>query len=169
MAEYVVATGARMYAVSVRPEGEQFRVAIDGDEAAVVLEHWLGSTHYRLSTGGTVARVGLRRHGDAWLVSIDEEQYRLQVATRLPIPRRSLRGAPAGVRDVTAPMPGLIVAVEVAPGDVVDAGRTLVIIEAMKMQSEIRAPAGGRITALRVRPGEEVMGGAVLVTLEATR
>jgi biotin carboxyl carrier protein len=55
--------------------------------------------------------------------------------------------------------------VEIAEGDVVEPGRSLVVMEAMKMQSELRAPLGGRVTAVHVKPGQDVMGGTVLVTV----
>jgi biotin carboxyl carrier protein len=67
--------------------------------------------------------------------------------------------------EVTAPIPGLVVSVEVAEGDVVEQGRPVVIMEAMKMQSEMRTPMGGIVTAVHVKPGQEVMGGTVLVTV----
>jgi biotin carboxyl carrier protein len=69
---------------------------------------------------------------------------------------------------VVAPIPGLVVSVEVAPGQEVPAGAVLLILEAMKMHSEIRAPAAGRVAAVRVRAGQEVAGGAVLAVLEPT-
>ncbi len=57
---------------------------------------------------------------------------------------------------VRAPMPGRVLAVEVAEGDEVEAGRGLFIVEAMKMENEIRAPRAGRVANLAVREGEPV-------------
>jgi biotin carboxyl carrier protein len=57
---------------------------------------------------------------------------------------------------VRAPMPGRVLAVEVAEGDDVEAGRGLFIVEAMKMENEIRAPRAGRVANLAVREGEPV-------------
>jgi biotin carboxyl carrier protein len=71
----------------------------------------------------------------------------------------------AGPADVRATLPGLVVRVAVAPGDVVTAGDPLVTVEAMKMQNEIRAPRAGRVQAIAVEPGQTITGGALLVRI----
>jgi biotin carboxyl carrier protein len=63
-------------------------------------------------------------------------------------------------------MPGLIVAVQVGPGSHVEQGAVVVIMEAMKMQMEIRAPRPGHISVISVKPGEEVAKGQILATLK---
>jgi biotin carboxyl carrier protein len=63
-------------------------------------------------------------------------------------------------------MPGLIVRVHVSVGDVVQAGQGLVVMEAMKMENEIRAPRAGRVKEAPVREGQAVETGALLVLLE---
>ena len=65
-----------------------------------------------------------------------------------------------------APMPGKVLAVEVAQGQSVDKGQLLLILEAMKMEHRITAPAAGVIKALAVTVGEQVANGALLVTFE---
>ena len=69
-------------------------------------------------------------------------------------------------KTVVAPMPGLVVRVEVAAGDTVRAGQGLVIVEAMKMENELKAPADGVVAELRVEAGQTVDKGAVLLVLE---
>jgi pyruvate carboxylase subunit B len=63
-------------------------------------------------------------------------------------------------------MPGLVVRVNVQPGDEVQAGQGLVVMEAMKMENELRAPAAGRVRAILAAPGTAVEKGAVLIELE---
>lgn len=166
MAEFAAAVAGREHAVTVERHGERLRVSVDGTTHEVTLEGVLGTTHFRLWRDGTAVPVVIRRQGEDVLVGIADEQHRIRIAQRVPIARRGGRGSAGGAREVTAPMPGLVVAIEVAPGQTVEAGRAIAIIEAMKMQSEIRAPVAGRVTAVRVRAGQEVMGGAVLVTIE---
>ncbi len=72
----------------------------------------------------------------------------------------------SGPVTVTASLPGLIVAVSIAPGDTVEAGQSLLTIEAMKMQNEVRAPRGGRVIEVSVAPGVAVATGAALLRLE---
>jgi pyruvate carboxylase subunit B len=63
-------------------------------------------------------------------------------------------------------MPGLVVRVEAKPGDKVTAGTGLVVLEAMKMENELKAAAPGVVKAVRVAPGEAVERGQVLVEFE---
>jgi 3-methylcrotonyl-CoA carboxylase alpha subunit len=67
---------------------------------------------------------------------------------------------------VTAPLPGRVVRVLVGPGEEVARGRTLALVEAMKMEQKITAPRDGRIAEVRVEPGEQVEEGAVLFVYE---
>jgi acetyl/propionyl-CoA carboxylase alpha subunit len=68
--------------------------------------------------------------------------------------------------DVTAPMPGTVIRVEVAPGDEVAARRALVVLEAMKMEIPVHSPFDGTVSAVHVSAGDRVAGGALLVELE---
>ena len=63
-------------------------------------------------------------------------------------------------------MPGKIVRVLVLPGETVAAGQGVIVIEAMKMQNELKARRAGRLTAVPVREGETVAAGAILATIE---
>ncbi|MBM3885848.1 MAG: acetyl-CoA carboxylase biotin carboxyl carrier protein subunit [Gemmatimonadetes bacterium] len=74
---------------------------------------------------------------------------------------------PSGPTPLVAPMPGLIVRVHVRPGDVVAAGQPLVVMEAMKMENELRATAAGVVRSVAVLPGAAVEKGTVLVALDA--
>lgn len=73
---------------------------------------------------------------------------------------------PTGPAPVLAPMPGLIVRVNVSPGDSVEAGQGVVVMEAMKMENELRAVAAGIVKSVLVTPGTAVEKGAILVALE---
>lgn len=85
-------------------------------------------------------------------------------------PRRwtpKARGAGEMEREnIVAPMPGRIVRVLVSTGDAVEAGQGIVVVEAMKMQNEMKARRSGRVAALPVREGETVAAGAILATIE---
>ena len=68
---------------------------------------------------------------------------------------------------VTAPMPGTVLRVDVAPGDTVDARQPLLVLEAMKMETPVTAPFDATVTAVHVSAGDRVAGGAALVELES--
>ena len=77
--------------------------------------------------------------------------------------------AAADLDALCAPMPATVSAILVKPGAVVDAGDTLVRLEAMKMELAIRAPSAGRVTTLDCRVGDLVQPGRPLVTLDPDR
>jgi biotin carboxyl carrier protein len=71
-----------------------------------------------------------------------------------------------GRASIAAAMPGKIVRVLVAVGDEVAAGQGIMVVEAMKMQNELKAPRDGRVTAIEVKENDSVNAGAVLATIE---
>ncbi|MEA3309557.1 MAG: biotin/lipoyl-containing protein [Chloroflexota bacterium] len=73
----------------------------------------------------------------------------------------------AGSGDVTAPLPGVLVAISVQVGDTVTVGQDLCVLEAMKMKNPIRATHTGKVTAIHVTVGQQVPYGAPLLTLES--
>jgi biotin carboxyl carrier protein len=77
-----------------------------------------------------------------------------------------MSGVAAGPAPLIAPMPGLVVRVNVTEGDEVAAGQGLVVMEAMKMENELRAPAAGRVSRVHATAGTAVEKGTVLVELE---
>jgi biotin carboxyl carrier protein len=101
------------------------------------------------------------------LVDIEGSTYRVEVEerTRHIIRTRGGAGTGGGGQTITAPLPGKITHVAVAPGDRVAAGDTVVVIEAMKMENEFKAAAAGTVSEVRVRPGQAVNPGDVLVVI----
>lgn len=67
---------------------------------------------------------------------------------------------------IVAPMPGQVVSVRVAPGDTVAAGEILAVVEAMKMQHQMRAPVAGQVDQIHVAPGDQLSAGAAVITLD---
>ena len=76
-------------------------------------------------------------------------------------------GGDTGPKPIRAPMPGLVVRVNVQEGDTVEAGQSVAIVEAMKMENDLKAEGPGRVAAVLVEAGEPVEKGAVLVEFEA--
>lgn len=87
------------------------------------------------------------------------------VAAAAPAAAPKPAAAAGAGKKVVAPLPGTITSVEVAVGQAVKAGDTVVVLEAMKMQNNIEAECNGNITSVLVNKGDAVMEGAVLVTI----
>lgn len=87
-------------------------------------------------------------------------------------PRQWKRGAGAagasGPAAIVAPMPGKVVRILVSEGDLVTAGQGIVVVEAMKMQNELKSPRDGKVSAIKATPNQSVSAGAILALIEAT-
>lgn len=131
------------------PVGDgHFSLLIEGRSVPVVVEAADGKT-LRLHLRGRQAEVRLKTEHDLLL-----ERFGLDA------------GDDAAAREVHAPMPGLVLAVHVTPGQAVGAGDPLLVLEAMKMENELRAPADGVVRAVHVTPGEAVGKNALLIEFE---
>jgi propionyl-CoA carboxylase alpha chain len=111
---------------------------------------------------GRRATARVTRDGDRLYVQAPGGTVAFEVAPRFVAPG----AAAATAGGLVAPMPGIVLDVRCAPGDVVDARQTLVVLEAMKMEHHVRAPADGVVADVRVTKGQHVENGAVLLVLE---
>lgn len=87
---------------------------------------------------------------------------------RIPELGRSGTGMTRRMARIKSPMPGVIVEVRVQPGAAVERGQVLLILEAMKMQNEIRAEGQGKVKTVKVTPGATVAAGALLIEFESS-
>ena len=82
-----------------------------------------------------------------------------------PAPAAPAAPVATGAEKVNSPMPGNIIDIKVAAGDTVTNGQTLLILEAMKMENEIKAPCDGTVAGVHVAKGDTVDSGALLISL----
>lgn len=162
----------------VRVGEEEIEVVIDGDsltvdgtQSAARIESTQSSPVHVVKIGRDVHRVVARRGAQRGQFSVWVGGHTLDVEALDERTRaiRKLTGASrvAGPAHLMAPMPGLIVRVNVAEGDVVKGGQGVVVMEAMKMENELRAPAAGVVKRVLVKPGMAVEKGAMLLEMEA--
>jgi biotin carboxyl carrier protein len=100
------------------------------------------------------------------VVVIDGYRFEMEVRDPRRWSRKDAARGSEGVQTVAAPMPGKVVRVLVAPGDPVAAGQGLVVVEAMKMQNEMKASRAGRILSVAVKEGATVAAGEILAMIE---
>jgi biotin carboxyl carrier protein len=111
-----------------------------------------------LTTEGTPPDVGVVASGHRSYVRVQSERMRSAEQAKSAT-------VSASDRIVKSPMPGRVVKVLIAEGDTVAAGQGLVVLEAMKMENEVRARGPGKVAQVHVKPGATVEGNAKLVTL----
>lgn len=165
---YVVRVGSRDYELTV--DGDS--VVLDGRVVAARLEDLPGSPMQLVTIDGAVHRMIARRvERGVFDLSMDGHRFTVEALDERARIIRELSGAAqkaAGPAHLNAPMPGLIVRINVRDGDPVGAGQGLVVMEAMKMENELRAAAAGTVKRVVVAPGSAVEKGALLIEMEAT-
>ena len=166
---YFVSIAGRTIEVELTPEGPR----VDGQLVRAELVAVPGTPVRHLLLDGRsfplVARPGEGKGG--WDILLDGHRFAADVVDERTRAIRAMtaRSAEAqGPRPVRAPMPGLVSRVQVAPGDAVLPGRGVVIIEAMKMENELKAEAPGVVSRILVAAGQAVEKGAVLVEFAAS-
>ena len=140
---------------------KEFKYTIDGKEYKVQIE----------GVEANIASVNV--NGEAYKVEMEKEAE--------PEKKKVVLGQPAAASDdaeatpaanvntanaVKAPLPGTITSIEVAVGQEVKAGDTVIVLEAMKMQNNIEAEKDGKVTAICVKPGQAVLEEDALVVIE---
>ena len=121
---------------------------------------------YSILRAGRSYQVRVAKHRDAWQVEVDGHSAAVALRDPRAITRRGSAGSGSGRQSIAAPMPGKIVRVLVAVGEHVEAGQGLVVVEAMKMQNEMKAPRAGAIVDVKAAAGATVTAGDILIVIE---
>lgn len=159
--ELVLGTGRIRFAVDVHSEGA--KVTLESGAHELVFEETApGRLVIQNSAGRYPARVV--RDGDRLLVWLAGKNFEFHV----PSADNALdEGGTATHDEVRAPMPGTILKILVAAGDAVEENQTVAILEAMKMEHNLRAPRNGTVETVGGEPGEIVDAGTAIVKLSA--
>ncbi len=167
---------------------DRYIVTVDGEEFDITLEKrdagfWLKCNDsiftaaadklavgkYLLRIGACASEVDITRNGDSLGVFLEGKEMEARVEPySLAELRKRTGSASKGSADkiIKAPMPGLVLAVNVRPGDDIVKGATLVVIEAMKMENLIKATHGGRVGEIFISAGKAVDKNEKLLELE---
>ncbi len=143
---------------------------VDGAPLEAELVTLPGTAVRHLLAGGRsltlLAKPGERR--GLWHLALGAERFTADAVDERTRALREMTGTAEleAEKIVTAPMPGLVLKVEVELGQQVKAGQGVVIVEAMKMENELKAPADGVVARIEVQAGQTVEKGATLIVLE---
>ena len=164
--KYFVTIGKRVLEVTV--DGES--LLVDGEPVHATISRVPGTPEVRTRIDGRSATVAVDQFtAGSWRVVDQGLVVDVEALDERTRHIRSLGGAAraaGGGGALKAPMPGLVVRLTVAEGDRVAAGQGLVVLEAMKMENELKAQAAGVVRAVRVSVGQAVEKGAVLLELD---
>ena len=164
---YIVTVAGKRFEVELEADG----ASVDGRPLEVTLGHAERSPVRGVVVGAEAYRiVGERTGRDRWKIGLHGRSHDVEVIDERAMAIRELAGSgagPAGPKPIVAPMPGMVVKVEVGEGDQVRAGQGIVIVEAMKMENELRASGPGRVARVHVRRGDAVAKDQILVEIEA--
>jgi biotin carboxyl carrier protein len=146
-------------------------VEVDGRMSTAHLTELEGTPVRLVTIGDEVHRVVARRGATRgrYTLWLDGFRYEVEALDERSRAIRELSGAssgPSGPAPLVAPMPGMIVRIAVQVGDAVQAGQSLIVMEAMKMENELRASTGGTVKAVLAQTGTAVEKGAILLELE---
>lgn len=145
----------------------QYRVSMDGASSTEVEAYLLRPGVLSLHIGGKAYRCVLEESAEGTVIHLAGKRHPYRVDDPRSLKsRRSRHAGTDGPKSVTASMPGRVVRVLAKVGDSVEAHQGIVVIEAMKMQNELKAARDGRIVEVRVAAGDKVASGQVLAVLE---
>ena len=166
--KYFVRIGDEEHEVLLDADG----VHLDGEDVAAQVASIDGTPVRMVTIGNEVHRVVVRPGASRGRYTLWLDGYRFDIEalderTRAIHERSGASAKATGPAPVVAPMPGLIVRVNAAVGDAVAAGQGLVVMEAMKMENELRAQSAGKVKNVLVTPGTAVEKGTVLIELES--
>ena len=152
--------------VEVEPRGDHWLVTIDGEVFELglsvpepdVLLFRRGERSWQADVDPTADGVAVTVRGRRYDVQVVDERARALAAL-------GVGGAATGEQVISTSMPGKVVALLVEAGQTVEAGQGIVVVEAMKMENELKAKAPGVVQSVQVEQGQPVEGGATLVVI----
>jgi biotin carboxyl carrier protein len=154
--KYIVTVEDREFLVEMLDEKH---ISVDGKTYEVDFESVSGQPVYSLIVDGRSHESYIQPGDEAWQVLLRGRLYQVIVENEREKRLRAAAGggvAETGEFHLKAPMPGLVVTVQVEEGQAVKKGQVLIILESMKMQNELKSPRDGIVNRIRVRAGESV-------------
>jgi len=160
MSIYYVMIGKKEYQIEI--SGNQYKIDSELVQTALVA----------LKERGKYLLRSVARKTEIYIESLGNRQYALNAARRHVIAkversnsRQKRKTQAASNSDLTAPISGVVISVHVAPGEHVEAGQVLVVLESMKMQMEMRCSCAGVVESVNARPGIQIAKGELLVKI----
>lgn len=161
--KYVTTVHNQEFEIEIGSDGE---VTVNGEPRNVNFLN-LGPALYSVITDNHSLEVVIDGDSGQYQVLMLGHLYEAQVLDERAMMMAQRRGAlSTGSGEVHSPMPGLIVKVPVEAGELVEPGQTVIILESMKMQNELKSPIGGTVESVHCTAGQTVDKNALLVVIK---
>ena len=161
-----VRIGGRDVPLEIERDGERCRFRLGDAPVREALVRLVEAGIYSVLVDGRSFEAWIEASQGDWIVAIGGRRYEIGVIDPRERSRRSGAAGAEGRQNIVAPMPGKVIRVLVATGDSVAPGQGLIVVEAMKMQNEMKAHKAGKVIAVAAREGATVAAGEVLATIE---
>ncbi len=157
------------HSIELIPHGKEFTVRVDGQTRPVeIVRRGDGWLDIRLPGTESAPETGFSAYvssdGAKRWVTINGQTFQFNQSSQMA--RKAARGQSHSAGELLAPMPGQIRAVQVAEGETVAQGQTLLVLEAMKMEIKIAAPFAGKVKVLNAKTGQTVEKEQTLIEIE---
>jgi len=163
--ELEVIVGEKIHAIHIEPEGLHYRVVVDGVSHLVDLRQPEPSV-FSMLIERKAYEAFLSRNGSEITVSLSGQSYQSRLAESARRNRyEAERSESLHRNEIVAPMPGRVVSILVEKGALVEQGDGVIIVEAMKMENELKAPRSGQVAEIYVQPHELVAAQQPLIRL----
>jgi len=163
---YDVTVRDKTHRIELTRQGAEWRCKLDGREMKLDVVATQSGTLSLLIDGKSYV-VKLESTGPETNIVVGRQRFPVQVHDPRSLrSRRTTAGDGGGPRKITAPMPGKVVRILANAGTAVEAGQGVVVIEAMKMQNELKSPKKGIVSKLNVKEGVAVEAGQSLAEVE---
>lgn len=163
--KYITILNGQKYEIEIQRDG---KLLVNGSERSVDFRQLGDSSLFSIVTQDRSHEVVIEERDEDYEVLMEGRLFTVNVMderAQLLASRRSGVTVDSGEISIKCPMPGMIVAIMVTEGQEVKAAQTLVILESMKMQNELKAPRDGVIQRIHIEAGNSVEQGKVLVTI----
>ena len=141
---------------------KEYRYKINGNLYKVTVGD-IEDNNVRVEVNGTPYTVELEKQNKPKIKPVVRTASTTPAAPPAAVTRPASVGSKSGI---TSPLPGVILEIKVKEGDTVKRGQTLLVLEAMKMENDIRADHAGKVTAIKVSKGESILEGTDLIIIE---
>lgn len=152
----------QIYKLSFETEGKELIVELEDSKKPIEFQK-LDDHLYSLIIDGKSHKLGVLKKGKAIQIFFEGNLYHFEAVSELEQAKGGAGGG--GANQIAAPMPSRVVKLLKQEGDAVEEGEGVIVVEAMKMESELKASMSGVVKEIKVNEGDAVEGGVVLVVL----